>query len=185
MAKKKPKIGRTSRPRRVRGTPLFDAPKKPEQAPNYHLVKDPENYMDIARFLSDEVKKKWPEAVTPETVTGKHIRMNKTLLEEYTPENIREMIRVLVWDFDEIKKNKGFFPPSSHLVWPWLDQLHNYKHALASSIKKGVTDSTSRTSAYVQRYHSENAPQQVAVPITTETQSEESLKDLAKRMLGQ
>lgn len=185
MPKKKPKIERKSRPRRVRGAPLFDAPKPvADNAPNPNLVKDPETYMDVARFLADEVKKKWPEAVTPEAVSGKFIRLNKNLLEEFSPENVREMIRILVWDFDEIKKNKAFFPPSNHLVWPWLDQLHNYRHALASSIKKGVTDSTSRTSAYMQRYHSESTPQ-VAMPVKTDEGGEQSLKDLAKKMLGQ
>ncbi len=139
------------------------------------LVKPPETSMDIARLLADEIKKKWSDAQIPMSMSGKHLKLMSSLLEEFPSDAVRNMIRILVWDFDEIKKNKGFFPPSSHLSWPWLDQLYNYRHALASALNSGITDSTSRVSVYAQKYLNK-------LPEKTE---QLTAKELAKKILGQ
>jgi hypothetical protein len=173
LHRKKPK-------RRVRGAPIFFKPNI-EVENEKELIMPPETSSDIARLLKDEIKKRWPDAVgLPETISGKHVKILKGVVEEFQGETVREMVRILVWDFDEIQKNKGFFPPSSHLKWPWLDQLYNYRHALASAVGEGITDSASRVSAYKQRYHSDNE-----VPTSTPSNKPETSKDIAKRILGQ
>lgn len=164
--------------KRTRGATLLFKPEletKPKE-----LIMAPETPTNVARLLKDEIKKRWPDALgLPETISGKHIKLSKTMIEEFSPETVKEMIRIVVWDFDEIKRNKGFFPTSNHLNWPWIDQLYNYRHALSGAVGKGITDSTSRVSAYAQRYHSETPP--VDRPVT----DGESMHDIAKRILGQ
>jgi hypothetical protein len=177
MKKKKDRnLQRVQTKKRIRGTPMFDPP-KPVAEIDTNLVKEPESIMDVARLLADEIKKKWPDAQTPSSLAGKHAKLSQTIVEEFGGEVIRSMIRVLVWDFEEIKKNKAFFPPSNHLNWPWIDQLYNYRHALASVTTTGITDSTSRISAYAQKYLKQEE--------SSDTGQGESLKDIAKKLLGQ
>lgn len=173
LRRKKPK-------RRVRGVPALFRPDVSELG-GKDMVMSPESSIDVARLLRDEVKKRWPDASgLPETISGKHTKLLKDVLEEFSTDAVREMVRIIVWDFDEIQRNKGFFPTSSHLKWPWIDQLYNYRHALASVVGEGITDSSSRVSAYKQRYHSGNevkAPESTGKPETS--------KDIARRILGQ
>lgn len=179
MKKKDNNLRRKKSKKRVRGAPAFF---QPETSNLLHkeMVMAPESSTDVARLVKDEIKKRWPDATgLPETISGKHIKLIKNILEEFPNESVKEMVRILVWDFDEIKKNKGFFPTSNHLNWPWIDQLYNYRHALAGAIGKGITDSTSRVSAYAQRYHSDTSP--TDKPVSTEG---ESMRDIAKRVLG-
>jgi len=181
MASKK-KITRVKNKTQNRSFPMFDKKiektqeaKEEEENLKATLVRPPETSMDIARLLADEIKKKWADAQIPMSMSGKHLKLMETMLQEFSSDSVRSMIRILVWDFDEIKKNKGFFPTSSHLSWPWLDQLYNYRHALASVINTGITDSTSRVSVYAQKYL--NKP--------SEGTEKLSMKDKAKKMLGQ
>jgi len=170
------KINRVKKKARNHSLPFFDSPK-----PLLHKdlqPKEPETPMDIARYLSDEIKKKWPNAIIPDQLSGKHQSQLKMMLQEYTPQNIREMIRLLVWDFETIKNDKAFFPPSSHLEYPWLDQLYNYRFSLAPSIGKGITNGTSRISLYNQRYI-----QQVQAQ-SQSTSDPQSAKEIAKKLLG-
>lgn len=182
MKNKRDKNLRPVKPkRRVRGVPALFKPNIEEtKLPN--MVKDPESPMDVARLLRDEIKKRWPDASgIPDTISGKHTKLLKNVLEEFPGETVREMVRVIVWDFDEIQRNKGFFPPCNHLNWPWIDQLYNYRHSLSGAVGKGITDSTSRVSTYVQRYHSGATPAETSAPPT----EGESMRDIAKRVLGQ
>jgi hypothetical protein len=179
---KKRSIKRRNTKRRVRGAPAFFKPEV-SNTNQKDKIMIPETPEDVARLLKDEIKKKWPDAAgLPEIVSGKHAKLLKLILSEYLPETILDMVRVLVWDFDEIKKNKSFFPPCNHLNWPWIDQLYNYKPALAGAIMTGITDSTSRVSAYRQRYHSEASK---AIDPAPSNDKPESSKDIAKRILGQ
>lgn len=166
--------------RRTRGTPMFDKPIEIKEDKN-KLIKEPESNMDVARLLADEIIKKWPDATTPTNVSGKHTKLSNDIINEFDGQTVLSMIRILVWDFEEIRKNKSFFPPSSHLNWPWIDQLYNYRHALASSVGTGITDSTSRTSAYAQRYLSAK-PENIE---SSDKTTQESMKDIAKKLLGQ
>lgn len=175
------KLRRSKPKKRIRGAPIFGAASI--SPPKTDLVMSPESAMDIARLLLDEIHKKWPNVEMPTSVTGKHTKLNKNLLEEFSGDALKEMIRVLVWDFEAIKTNKTFFPSSSHLNWPWLDQLYNYRYALSSSVGDGVTDSVFRVSVYRQRYHT--GSKDAAKPVEAPTTGKPSMKDLAKRVLGQ
>lgn len=180
MAEKDRSIRRKKPNKRIRGTPMFDAPKAKEPSTK-DLVMEPETSMDIARLLADEIIKKWPDAKIPTAIAGKHVKFAKDVVAEFDSSTIKSMIRVLVWDFEEIKKNKAFFPPCNHLTWPWIDQLYHYRLALAGAVGSGITDATSRTSAYAQKYLSNSST-------SSDEKSQpqgESMKDIAKRLLGQ
>lgn len=177
---KKKKINKSlkrSKNRTVRGTPFFDEPIKHEKT---DLVMEPETFMDVARLLADEIKKKWPDGELPEKISGKHIRLANEISKEFAGDTIISIIRILVWDFEEIKKNKAFFPPCSHLSWPWIDQLHHFRLALASATQSGITDSTSRVSAYAQKYLGQK-PQETS---SIQESSGNSMQDLARKILG-
>src|ERR1022692_376877 len=121
MAKKRD-IGRFKAKKRNRGMPMFEQKEStPKDMPKLDLVMEPETSMDVARLLADEIKKKWPNATIPTTISGKHTKLTRDVMAEFDAETVKKMVRVLVWDFEEIKKNKAFFPPSSHLNTPWLD----------------------------------------------------------------
>lgn len=189
MPKKDRSVKRKKAKKRVRGTPAFDNPLRGTVKPVESI--EPETGMDIARHFADEVTKKWPDAKAslPMNLSGKHVKLTRTLAEEFSGEQIKSMIRVLVWDFEEIKKSKTFFPPCADLVRPWIDQLYNYRYALASATGTGITDPTSRISAYAQRYLIAETPPTPPAPkpvdTTGEAPAKESLKDIARRLLGQ
>lgn len=186
VSRKHRSIKRKKAKKRIRGTPAFDNPLVGTVKPVESIT--PETNMDVARLLVDEITKKWPDAKTrlPENLSGKHVKLTRALTEEFNGEQIRSMIRVLVWDFEEIKKSKAFYPPCPS-DYPWIDQLYIYRFALASVTGTGITDATSRSSTYAQRYLSGETPQ-APKPVETpagEAPAKESLKDIARRLLGQ
>jgi len=136
----------------TRRAPLFDNAVL-EKKDTKDLVILPNSAIDIARLMRDEVLSKYPDTKLPQSLTGKHSKILNMMIDEFGPSAVREMIRILVWDFDVIKSNpKDFYPPCATLNFPWLDQLYHYRYALFSAQGKGLTVSSSRISKYAERY---------------------------------
>lgn len=98
------------------------------------------------------VRSKFPGAKLPKAGNGKYLRWGKMLLKQYSPEDLYEMSRVHVLDFDNIKKSKIFFKYGGTPT-PTFEQFFANAEVLATYIGKGVIAlPAARVSAYMDDY---------------------------------
>jgi hypothetical protein len=95
----------------------------------------------VLALLGDEVTEKWgsraarsfPYELAPKgTITRK---IESAILRKYTPDVVRDMIRLLVWDWEVARG--VCFPFRPGIAYPDLDSLVQYHKELASRIETG------------------------------------------------
>lgn len=108
---------------------LYDeAPPSPPQSPQ-----------DVLEILRSEIRSKYgfdasrSVPMTPEAATHKIVA--KTILEKYPSDVVIKMLRVLVWDWEQVRT---FFPPAPGVRTPTLEHLVKYRAILSTSINTGV-----------------------------------------------
>lgn len=115
----------------------------------------PTNIKDYWIYFKSEVRKRWPEAKFPNDMTGKDRKQLRLSILDYEPEDVVEMIKVLVWDWEAVRCN--CFPFMKNRPIPTIENLWKYHHDLFSCIGIGMTDTReSRVSNYKRKYVEDN-----------------------------
>ncbi len=115
----------------------------------------PQDPIGAFRFFSDESRKKWADVPSTDPLR-KHLKCFRDLLGSYGGETLREMIRLLVWDWEVIQSLKVgnsvvFFPPSAS-PRPSVQDFFRWHESLSTYVGRGVVDGDHRVSEYARRY---------------------------------
>jgi hypothetical protein len=118
---------------------------------------------DILCLLAAELRKRFGEEVNPRlprSLTGKQRgQLKKTIIERFGEDQITKMIRVLVWDWEEVRV--GFWPKTPMVPMPTVDHLVTFCDVLVQFVDSGVpsTDPARRGRAgYAERYLTPGGP---------------------------
>ena len=84
------------------------------------------------------VKSKYPGARFPKDGGPKYLRWAKELLRDYSRKELYEMIRLLVFDYENIKPSRVFFKNNRGSPTPTFDLFYSNAVALQSLIGKGI-----------------------------------------------
>jgi hypothetical protein len=107
----------------------------------------------LYKEFKDIVRSKYPAAILAEHSDGRYLVWGKRLISNYPEEALREMVRVLVLDFENFAKAKIFlkFSGATH---PTYEQFQSNAALLAGRVGVGVIAPPSvRFSAYAEDYN--------------------------------
>lgn len=113
------------------------------------LVALPKTAAEVFYSFCSEVKSRWPDARFASMAAPKDLKRVKTDVMCHEPDNVVEMIKILVWDWEVVRKS--CWPKQPNRPVPAFENLWRYAADLSSAIGKGFTDWDSRSSSYANR----------------------------------
>ena len=138
--------------RNRRGAPtLFNSPSVVKKSKLVSPV-PPRTWQDVFALFKTETRKRWSEAHLPVNLDPKSWKMLERQISNcYESRTILEMVRVLVWDWESLRKNVWPHYPDQH--FPAIKNLCEYRDTLSAAIGKGhCGDAEHRVSKYYERY---------------------------------
>ena len=128
---------------------LTDSTAARSSSTNTGSVGLPKNAPGTFKRFREEVLKRWPEAKLPAMASPKDLKRVKADVLVNEPDNVVEMIKILVWDWETVRKS--CWPRQPNRPIPAFENLWRYAADLCSAIGTGMTTWDSRTSTYASR----------------------------------